>query len=261
VNFRHFFFLFFQFIVYASFAHSVGDTLTSAGEESIDTSYDSPPFISYEYATDIERRYFDSNFKDRYRTENFQYEPQVKHYGQWAQFRQWIIHWLERLFNIQDKNAASNWFEYLKNFIALLLVISVVYFIAKSILNKEGGWIFGRDNTSDTIDHKNIEEKLQLADFGDLVDKAKKKADYRLAIRFYYLWLLRRLSDKQYIEWDVNKTNTDYFYEIKDKKLRDQYSYHRYIYDYIWYGEFVVSEQEFDKVELSFNEIFRSIDG
>lgn len=261
MNFRHFFFLFFLFIGLVSFAQSMGDTLTRTDEESMDTSYDLPPFISYEYATDIERRYFDSNFKDRYRTENFQYEPRVKHYSQWAQFRQWIIHWLERIFNLQDKNVASTWFEYLKNFIALLFVIAVVYFIVKSILNKEGGWIFGRDALSDIIDHKNVEEKLQLADFGDLIDKAKRKGDYRLVVRFYYLWLLRKMSDKNLIEWDVNKTNTDYLYEIKDKKLRDRYSYHRYVYDYIWYGEFELSEQEFHKVEISFNEILRSIDG
>ncbi|MBL7788201.1 MAG: hypothetical protein JNL75_00040 [Chitinophagales bacterium] len=232
----------------------------------VDTAYtvdanDEVGSISYTYPSDIERRKFDSNFKAKYNTDHFIYEPKVQKYSQWDQFKEWFFRWLREFFDLQDKNAASEWFEYLQYFLAFLLVTVVAFFIIKAIINKEGGWIFGRDSKTDTIDQHNVEEKLHLANFSELLTNAKRKNDYRLAIRFYYLWLLRKLSDKKVIQWDINKTNMDYLYEIKNKTLRERYSYHCYVYDYIWYGEFDMSETEFIKAEMSFNETFKSIDG
>jgi hypothetical protein len=106
-----------------------------------------------------------------------------------------------------------------------------------------------------------VEEKLHLANFKDLISSAKSKSDYRLSVRFYYLWLLRKLSEKKYIVWDINKTNMDYLYELKDKQLRERFNQHCYVYDYVWYGEFELSAEEFSRVEQSFNETMKGIDG
>lgn len=218
--------------------------------------------ISYQYTDDIKRRNFDSNFKTRYKSEAFDYEPRItKQFSQWEQFKQWVISWLRRFFNLTDKNIASQWFEYLFKFIIFLIIGCVIYFIVKAILNKEGGWIFGRDSQAEKIDHTNVEEKLHLANFKELINSAKQKGDYRLTVRFYYLWLLRKLSEKKLIVWDVNKTNMDYLYELKDKRLRERFNQHCYVYDYVWYGEFVLNDDEFQKVEQSFNETMKGIDG
>jgi uncharacterized protein YpmS len=217
--------------------------------------------ISYQYSDDIKPRQFDSNFKSRYKSEAFQYEPKIKQFSQWQQFKEWFIRWLQKFFDVADKNAASNWFDYLFKFLIALLLIFVVYFIVKAILNKEGGWIFGRDSQAEKIDHTNVEEKLHLANFKELISSAKSKGDYRLCIRFYHLWLLRNLSDKKHIDWDVNKTNMDYLYELKNKELREQYNQHCYVYDYVWYGEFELNEEDFRKVESSFNQTIKRIGG
>lgn len=217
--------------------------------------------ISYQYTNDIERRQFDSNFKVKYQSEAFEYEPKVKQFDQWQQFKQWIIHWLNKFFTLTDKNQTSAWFDYLIKFLAFILVFFAVYFIAKALLKKDGAWIFGRDSQEEKIDYINVETKLHIANFKELIASSKLKNDYRLTVRFYYLWLLRKLSDKDLIAWDINKTNMDYQYEIKDKALRERYAYHCYVYDYIWYGEFNVGEDEFRQVETSFNDTFKRIDG
>ena len=240
--------------VSASKNDSISDT-TLQGED-----IDEQVSISYQYTDDIVRRNFDSSFKSRYKAEAFEYEPKIKQFHQWEQFKQWVISWIRRFFNLTDKNAASQWFDYFIKFLALLLVMAVVYFIVKAILNKEGGWIFGRDSQAEKIDHTNVEEKLHLANFKELINSAKLKGDYRLTIRFYYLWLLRKLSEKKYITWDINKTNMDYLYELKDKRLRKRFDQHCYVYDYVWYGEFALSDEEFQRVEQSFNETMRGID-
>jgi large-conductance mechanosensitive channel len=263
VNFKSLVLILFLVPVTLIEAQETDSASNTESQTVVDTSYyeEEEKFISYSHPEDIERRYFDSNFKSRYNTDHFKYEPKVQKFTQWEQFKQWLMRWLQDFFNLQDKNAASKWFEYLQNFLAFILVVGVVFFIVKAILNKEGGWIFGRDSKAETIDHTNVEAKLQLANFSELVASSRKNGDYRLAIRFYYLWLLRKMSDKKLIEWDINKTNMDYLYEIQNKGLRERYSYHCYVYDYIWYGEFNLAEEEFRKVETSFNETLRSIDG
>lgn len=259
--------LFFSFIFFCASYICAQDELSDSEKDSIssvtlqDEDTDEEVSISYQYTDDIQRRNFDSSFKSRYKSDAFEYEPKIKQFNQWEQFKQWVVSWIRRFFNLTDKNSASQWFDYLIKFLALLLVIAVVYFIVKAILNKEGGWIFGRDSQAEKIDHTNVEEKLHLANFKELINSAKLKGDYRLTVRFYYLWLLRKLSEKKYIVWDVNKTNMDYLYELKDKRLRERFNQHCYVYDYVWYGEFALSEEEFQRVEQSFNETMRGIDG
>lgn len=232
----------------------------------VDSSYEqnrsvTDTIISYEYAADIIPRKFDSNFKSRYKSEDFQYEPIIKHYTQWEQFKEWVKSWLRKIFKAQNDQQTSAWFDYLVKFLALLLVIAVVYFIVKAIMNKEGGWIWGRDSQEPIIDHTNIEEKLHLANFKDLIARAQSNHDYRLTVRYYYLWLLRKMSDKNIIQWDTNKTNMDYLYEIKNKALRDRFAYNCYLYDYIWYGEFELNQEAYLQAEISFKETIGAIDG
>ena len=52
----------------------------------------------------------------------------------------------------------------------------------------------------------------------------------------------------------------NYLYELKDKRLRKRFDQHGYVYDYVWYGEFALSDEEFQRVEQSFNETMRAID-
>ena len=78
---------------------------------------------------------------------------------------------------------------------------------------------------------------------------------YRLAVRFYYLLVLQKLSQKDIIDWQVQKTNADYVYEIKSEKLRKEFTKLTRIYDFIWYGNFDVNETDFLKAEKEFKQI------
>lgn len=220
------------------------------------TEYEEDPYASISYMSidEIEPRNFDSIFKSRYRADEFQYEPRIKHYSQWEQFKQWIVNWLRKIFDAQNEQQASDWFDYLVNFLAISLVLLVGYFIVKAVINKEGRWLWSRSEEEQVIEYKDIEQKIHQIDFSTLIAKSKQQGNYRLMIRYYYLWLLKKLSDKKKIEWDVNKTNSDYLYEIKDKNLRDKFAYNCYIYDYIWYGEFELEEQMYWQAEAKFKE-------
>jgi len=64
--------------------------------------------------------------------------------------------------------------------------------------------------------------------------------------------LLKSLSDKNTIEWDIEKTNSDYIREIKDNKLKQDFQFLSYIFEYSWYGEFELNDNDFSKAEAAF---------
>jgi len=141
----------------------------------------------------------------------------------------------------------------------ILIILFVLYKIASAYMNKDGNWVFGRK--SDTINIKPIEiaTNIHQTDFYAMVEESVLKNDYRSAIRYYYLLSLKRLSNKEIIEWDSEKTNYDYYQEIKNTEVQKQFQYISYLYDYCWYGEFNIERQEFDTSEKAFKKLFSLI--
>jgi hypothetical protein len=67
------------------------------------------------------------------------------------------------------------------------------------------------------------------------------------------------MSEKELIEWDVEKTNSDYLYELKSPQLKANFEYLSYLYNYIWYGEFDLNTQEFEKAKKAFDSTIQTI--
>ena len=127
----------------------------------------------------------------------------------------------------------------------------VIYLIVRLIINKEGQWVFSKNKKKIMVSEM-VEENIHTIDFKEIIHQAKANKEYRLTIRYYYLWLLKSLSDKEIIEWDIEKTNSDYLYEIQSPTLKENFKYLSYIYDYSWYGEFEINETDFSKAEKAF---------
>lgn len=69
----------------------------------------------------------------------------------------------------------------------------------------------------------NEEENIvQSENIGELIASAVKDGDFRLAIRYYYLQLLRQLNQKELIKYEFQKTNSEYLNEIKADNLQLQ---------------------------------------
>lgn len=207
----------------------------------------------------IEQIYFNENFKDKYNDKPFIYEEKSPVKSLWDRFEEWFIQWLKRNFDVQDSKNATTILGYTVNTIAVILILLVIFLIVKAILNKEGTWIFGSKSDTSLIRYDEIEKNLHLVDFEKLIKDSINSGEHRLSIRYYYLFLLKKMSEKQLIEWDVEKTNSDYIYEIKSPQLKANFEYLSYLYNYIWYGEFELSLQEFEKAKKAFDTTIQSI--
>ncbi len=99
----------------------------------------------------------------------------------------------------------------------------------------------------------NDEEIIKEADLDGLIKEAINEKDYRLAIRYYYLKTLKKLLDKELIDWHPDKTNRDYVNELKINDLKNMFKHLTFIYDYVWYGKFTPAEEEFAEIKNDFN--------
>ena len=193
------------------------------------------------------------NLKEKYSDSDFNYveKPTKVDRTAWDRFWDAVGRFFSNLFDFGDGTKALSGVEILMKVISILIILFVVYLIVKIIINKEGGWIFGKSAKKITVSEI-TEEDIHSLDFNTIITKAKNEKNYRLATRYYYLWLLKSFSDRNIIEWDIEKTNGDYINEISNAELKSEFQFLSYVYEYSWYGEFDLTQTDFEKTETAF---------
>lgn len=208
--------------------------------------------------SEINKRRFD-NLKDVYSGEDFIYEHSIENSGWWTRFKKWLNDWFIDFFNLKNQGQASNITDIAIKIAGIIIFLLVIYFIFKAVMNNEGSWVFGKSSDKSIIPVTDIENNIHTTDFKALIASAESENNYRLAVRYYYLWLLKVLTQAEIIEYDVEKTNSDYQNEIASTELKNKFSYASYLYNYIWYGEFDVNQSQFDKAKHAFNNLLKDL--
>ncbi|WP_299892110.1 DUF4129 domain-containing protein [uncultured Lacinutrix sp.] len=240
--------LFFNFCFsFSSKANTISNTYKSQITDSlqIDDSAVYPKQFD-----DLKRRYNDSDFI---------YERTKQSSGWWTRFKESISNFFRDLFNFKNAGQASNFTDTLLKIAGIIVILLVIFFIFKAIVNKEGNWVFGKSSDKKIIPVTDIESNIHTTDFKTLIQQAEADNNFRLAVRYYYLWLLKYLTQNEIIEYDVEKTNSDYQNEISSKDINKQFAYTSYLYNYIWYGEFNINDKEFDKAKHAFLTFINSL--
>lgn len=195
------------------------------------------------------------NLKEKYTDNDFNYIEKTKiDTSAWDRFWSAVGRFLSNLFDFGNGAKALSGIEIAMKIIAFLVIIFVIYLIVKVIINKEGGWIFGKSSKKITVSEI-TEEDIHSMDFSSAITKAKNEKNLRLANRYYYLWLLKSFSDKEIIEWDIEKTNADYLNEISNLELKNEFQFLSYVYEHSWYGEFELSKTDFERTETTFQKL------
>jgi hypothetical protein len=103
------------------------------------------------------------------------------------------------------------------------------------------------------------EEHIENIDLDQFIKDALAQRDYRMAIRYMYLRTLKQLSWHQLIEWHFDKTNSDYYREIENPSIKENFKKVSYLYDYVWYGEFPLDENGYQSAVKDFDSLTKTI--
>jgi len=164
----------------------------------------------------------------------------------------WFDKWLMKLLKIFPSINLAGLVAFLRILIYVLLGIAIIL-IVRYLMFKNTNWQIWK-KPKPAVEQFEVGEESDLRnDYPALIQKALDQKDHRLVIRYYYLWLLSKLDAQEIIDFHPEKTNSDYLHEIKNQAHRKDFSYLSYLYDYIWYGEISMSDNDFSKIRKNFD--------
>ena len=102
-------------------------------------------------------------------------------------------------------------------------------------------------------------ESIKLTELELKIKALKKANDFRGAIRLYFAWVIKELSDKDFIDWRKRKTNSNYSFEVSDKPFHKAFELAVKNYEFIWYGKYEIGKTDFELIEKEFLNLINRI--
>ena len=219
----------------------------------------SPP-LQYDTSEELTPVNFNAEEIEEYKDQNaFAYLNEVESYSWWSRFKNWLDMKLQQLVNwLFGDYEAHSLVSFLLTILPYLLVVAILGFIIWLFIKLNPGASFLAEPEKPEVYLSEEEELVHSGDLGDLIEKAINNRDYRLAVRYYYLQLLRLLNENELITYEYQKTDSEYLAEIT-AELKAPFKKILRLYDFIWYGNFPVTAEDFSRVQNSFLKIRSSI--
>ncbi|MBC7902533.1 MAG: hypothetical protein H7Y27_03895 [Gemmatimonadaceae bacterium] len=189
----------------------------------------------------------DASIKKYKNDEAFNYnEQRAKGTSFWS--RLW-----DRIFGVIDRAYANKfWGPFFEVLLWILVFGALLYAVLKLSGMEKLGFFSKNRTASKALDYLVTEEDIYAIDFTESIALAINEKNFRLAIRLLYLQTLRKLADNELISWKLNKTNDVYIRELSGTAYSNDFNYITYAYDYAWYGEVPVNEEQFSEVHPHF---------
>ena len=113
----------------------------------------------------------------------------------------------------------------------------------------------------ETFSIEDIEERMHESDLDRFLREALSKGDYRLAVRIYYLAIIKELSIKEFIRWKKDKTNREYLNEVVARKpeIYNDFRDTTLAFEKVWYGDITITEGDYTNISPRFKRFIESL--
>jgi hypothetical protein len=167
----------------------------------------------------------------------------------------WLSNFISKIIGRQIRSIEiPGWLWYL---VMIALTIFIIYKIIRSNFKP----VFYNPVANGKQEQEGIPENIHSLALDELIALALSAADFRTALRFQYLKLLKLLFDKGIVEYRKEKSNHDYQKDLAELSISRPFSRLTVIYEWVWYGKFILSYQdysilspEFEKAYIEINE-------
>lgn len=137
--------------------------------------------------------------------------------------------------------------------VAIIFLVAVVTAIIWFLL-KEGSGAPDEKTDGPAITLENIEENIHETDLERFIREAKEKGDFALAMRLYYLAVIKELSLRKIIKWKRDKTNGEYLRELRSSDYFANFREITNIFERVWYGGGTIDRGGFAVIEPKFRD-------
>lgn len=158
-----------------------------------------------------------------------------------------------------DEQPALDWtgmFQGLGAFVqlfAVLLALGIISYGVYRMLKAPRNRIIARDGTEITT--ANLEDYLHETDLEGFLREARASANWPMAVRIYFLQIIKQLSEQGAIQWSKEKTNRDYIREMRNHRHSAAFREAVRHYERVWYGSLPISKAEFEQMEPEFRKL------
>ncbi len=215
-------------------------------------------------STKVEQKKFDQESLEDFKSQDdFNYNVSKKENNVFENIWEWLGRVTKKILSwiFDDIGPAVGVLATIVKAIPWIILGLLLFFILKFFLKINTRKSSDLREVISSIQLTNDEELLQNHDLNELIQKAIEAHDYRLAVRYYYLLVLQKLTDKALITWQQEKTNDDFIREVAHHNIASDFIESTRLYDFVWYGNFEINEAEFLKAETLFHKLTKKILG
>lgn len=175
--------------------------------------------------------------------------------GKWQKIVEGI-NYTEEPSEIREQKLFGPWGGALLRLISYTVIVGVlvllVYYVGRYVS-------FGLKIQRTKLESEDLEkpvEDIGTLDIRQLLEQAKREGNFKLAVRLYYLDLLRRLNEKGAIAWKKDKTNREYLAELFSADFFfDDIRRLTLSYEAVWYGDHNLRADSFAVISTRFENI------
>ncbi|MDO5510657.1 MAG: hypothetical protein Q4F57_08170 [Weeksellaceae bacterium] len=186
-----------------------------------------------------------NNLESKYQNHEFVYDSDKPSLTAWDRLMANFYAWLDSLTSSNNAGNLREFMELMINLIAVVGIGILIFIIVKYLLTYKDKFFFEKKAEKLKNNVSDLHEDIHEIDFLTEIANHEQKSDWRLALRYGFLKILKTLTDKGIIDWDAEKTNQDYYQEIQNTALQSQFLQSIYWFDHVWYGEFPISQEQY----------------
>lgn len=197
------------------------------------------------------------SFKD---DSSYNYSLEKADNSWWDNFKSWLYSYWLRFFQwLFGGTKAVGYLSFFLKIIPYVLLAILIFIAVKFFLktNMNGINLSKKNQSAVTLSEE--ENIIKNEDIQQLIKNALEDKNYRLAIRYYYLYILKIMSEKDLIDWQLQKTNDDYQQELSNSAYAKSFVTITRLYDYVWYGDFTIDEHKYSKAAEEFIKLQNNI--
>ncbi len=192
--------------------------------------------------------------------DKFNYEIEKEENSWWEGVKNWFYNMLRRFFEwLFGVDAAPSYIAVFLRYIPYFLLGILLFLLIRFFIKANTKNILFSKSNENTVLLSEEERIIKTEDIQSLIRQALEEKNYRLAIRYYYLFLLKLLTERELIAWEMQKTNDDYINELSKSNLKPLFKKVTMLYDYIWYGEFQIDGDTYERAKNNFDQLKNSI--
>ncbi len=238
------------FLIFAS--EAISQDTTSTHQKQI-VQYDNESFVvPLDFSKEKIEAY--KNNKD------FNYTELLEEENWWTRFKKWVSNvWFNFWRWLLGDYESNGILYFLVSTLPYLIILGIIAFVIWLFIKLNPGARLLKSKEKPEVFFTEEEEIIKTKDIRKLINKSLENKDYRLAVRYYYLLILKRLTLSHLIEYEFDKTNSDYIAEITSENVNQNFIKATLLYDYIWYGNFTVTEKDFMKIQNIFTNLEHQI--